>query len=270
MFHYRAGMPTIAVTGSASGIGRATAARLTADGHRVLGVDVADADIVADLGTTDGRAAAIRSITELAGGRLDGLVTAAGVGGSSVAQGGRLIAVNYFGTVGLLEGLRPVLTSGAGVVCLGSNSATVQPDWSVELAEACLAGDERRACELADGALSLFAYPAAKAAISWYVRTNAPKPEWIGAGIRLNVIAPGLTETALTQTQREDPMIGDAIANFPVPMGRPIRPDEIADVIAFMLAAPMLVGCVLVADGGTEALLRPKDWPAVWTLSPRS
>jgi NAD(P)-dependent dehydrogenase (short-subunit alcohol dehydrogenase family) len=263
-------MPTFAVTGSASGIGRATAARLRSDGHRVIGVDIAGADVVADLGTPSGRSAAVEAIGRLAEGSLDGLVTAAGIGGSSVAQGGRLIAINYFGTIALLEGLRPVLTPGAGVVCLGSNSATVQPDWSVELAEACLAGDERRACELADAALSLFAYPAAKAAISWYVRTNAPKPDWIGAGIRLNVIAPGLTETPLTQTQRADPLIGDAISNFPVPMGRPIRPDEIAGVIVFMLAAPMLVGSVIVADGGTEALLRPKDWPAMWALTPRS
>jgi NAD(P)-dependent dehydrogenase (short-subunit alcohol dehydrogenase family) len=263
-------MAVFAVSGSASGIGRATVERLTADGHRVLGIDLADADVEADLGTAEGRRAAVAAVTRLAGGRLDGLVTAAGIGGSSIAQGGRLIAINYFGTVDLLEGLRPVLAPGAGVVCLGSNSATVQPDWSVELAEACLAGDEASALELADAALSLFAYPAAKAAISWYVRTNAPKPNWIGAGIRLNVIAPGLTETALTQAQREDPLIGDAISNFPVPMGRPIRPDEIADVIAFMLRAPMLVGSVIVADGGTEALLRPKDWPAMWALSPRS
>jgi NAD(P)-dependent dehydrogenase (short-subunit alcohol dehydrogenase family) len=263
-------MSTYAVTGSASGIGRATAARLAADGHRVLGVDVADADITADLGTAAGRAAAVDAITRESEGRLDGLVTAAGIGGSSTAQGGRLIAVNYFGTIGLLEGLRPVLAPGAGVVCLGSNSATVQPDWSVELAEACLAGDERHACELAEAALSLFAYPAAKAAISWYVRAKAPTPDWIGAGIRLNVIAPGLTETPLTQGQREDPLIGDAISNFPVPMGRPIRPEEIADAIVFMLGAPMLVGTVLVADGGTEALLRPKDWPAMWALSARS
>jgi NAD(P)-dependent dehydrogenase (short-subunit alcohol dehydrogenase family) len=95
----------------------------------------------------------------------------------------------------------------------------------------------------------------------------APKPDWIGAGIRLNVVAPGLTETALTEGQRRDPLIGDAIANFPVPLGRSIHPDEIAEVIAFALANPILVGAVLVADGGTEALLRPKDWPAVWQIS---
>jgi NAD(P)-dependent dehydrogenase (short-subunit alcohol dehydrogenase family) len=263
---------TYAVTGSASGIGKATAARLSADGHRVIGVDVNGADVTADLGTVDGRAMAIEEIIRSTDGRLDGLVAAAGIGGSSLAQGGRLVSVNYFGTVALVTGLRPALAASgdAAVVCLGSNSATVQPDWSTELAEACLAGDEARACEIADTALSLFAYPATKAALSWFVRTAAPKPEWIGAGIRLNVIAPGLTETALTQGQREDPMIGDAIANFPVPIGRPIRPGEIADVIAFMLATPVFVGSVVVVDGGTEALLRPKDWPAVWQLNPRS
>jgi NAD(P)-dependent dehydrogenase (short-subunit alcohol dehydrogenase family) len=158
--------------------------------------------------------------------------------------------------------------SGAGaVVCIGSNSATVQPDWSVELAEACLSGDEERACGIAEAALSLFAYPAAKAAVSWFVRMAAPQPEWIDAGIRLNVVAPGLTETALTAGQRRDPMLGAALENFPVPLGRPIRPDEIAEVIAFVLATPALIGSVVVADGGTEALLRPKDWPAVWRIS---
>ena len=50
-------MGTICVTGSASGMGAATAARLRDDGHRVIGVDQRDADVVADLVTADGRAA---------------------------------------------------------------------------------------------------------------------------------------------------------------------------------------------------------------------
>lgn len=262
-------MGTYAVTGSASGIGKATAARLVADGHRVVGVDLRDADVTADLATDEGRRTAIAQVTAAAADGLDGLVTAAGIGGSSTSNGGLLVAINYFGTIALLEGLRPVLakTGRAAVVCLGSNSATVQPNWHVELAEACLAGDEAKAREIAEAALSLYAYPATKAAVSWYVRTNAARPEWIGAGIRLNVVAPGLTETALTQGQREDPVIGDAIREFPVPLGRALRPEEIADVIAMLLASEAFVGSVVVADGGTEALLRPKDWPNVWSLS---
>jgi hypothetical protein len=52
-----------------------------------------------------------------------------------------------------------------------------------------------------------------------------------------------------------------------VPLGRAIEAAEIADVIVTMLAIPVLVGSVVTVDGGTEALLRPKDWPSVWTLS---
>lgn len=261
-------MGTYAVTGAASGIGRATADRLRDDGHDVIGVDLRDADVTVDLATSEGRAEAVERVSSAAP-QLDGLVTAAGIGGSSTTNGGKLVAINYFGTIGLLEGLRPVLANAerAAVVCLGSNSATVQPNWHVELAEACLSGDELAAREIADTALSLYAYPATKAAVSWYVRTNAPKPEWIGAGIRLNVVAPGLTETALTQGQRADPLIGDAIRDFPVPLGRALRPDEIADVIAMLLTNETFVGSVVVADGGTEALLRPKDWPSMWALS---
>ena len=47
-------MGTICVTGSASGMGAATAARLRDDGHRVIGVDQRDADVVADLSTREG------------------------------------------------------------------------------------------------------------------------------------------------------------------------------------------------------------------------
>jgi NAD(P)-dependent dehydrogenase (short-subunit alcohol dehydrogenase family) len=262
-------MPTYVVTGAASGIGAASCARLRAAGARVIGVDLADAEVRADLGSPDGRRAAIERITELADGDLTGLVPAAGIGGSSTAAGGRLVSINYFGAVSLVEGLRPLLAAGDGgaVVLLGSNSATVQPGWPVELAEACLAGDEAAACALADRAPSLQAYPATKAALAWYVRERAPRPEWIGAGVRLNAIAPGLTETALTQTQRADPLIGPALANFPVPLGRALKPAEIADAIAFLLSSPVLVGSVLVADGGTEAQLRPRDWPALWQVS---
>ena len=47
-------MRTIAITGAASGMGAATKARLESDGHRVIGVDQRDADVVADLSSAEG------------------------------------------------------------------------------------------------------------------------------------------------------------------------------------------------------------------------
>ena len=56
-------------------MGAATKARLEAAGERVIGVDLRDADVLADLGTADGRASAIAAVAELSGGSIDGLVT---------------------------------------------------------------------------------------------------------------------------------------------------------------------------------------------------
>jgi NAD(P)-dependent dehydrogenase (short-subunit alcohol dehydrogenase family) len=259
-------MGVFAVTGSASGIGAATAALLSRQGHRVIGVDLAGADVNVDLGTVDGRTTAIAGVTAACGGPLDGLVTAAGIGPSSTAPGGRLISINYFGTVELIAGLRDALAAAdsPAVVALSSNSTTCQPDWPLEYAEACLTGDEAAAVALADQRTSLYAYPASKTAVAWWIRENAA--DWAAAEIRLNAIAPGLIETPMTAGQRDDPLIGDLIEAFPVPRGRPGRPDEVAATIGFMLspAASLLYGTILFADGGTDALLRPRDWPAGW------
>lgn len=264
-------MSTIAITGSASGIGAATAALLRSAGHTVVGVDVHDADVTADLGTPAGRASAIDGVLAACGGVLDGLVTCAGVAGTSVGGGGaRLVSINYFGTVALLEGLRPALASGqdAAVVCISSNSTTCMPNWPQEIADACLAGDEERARGIAEPLPSFQAYPASKAAVAWYVRSNAPTPQWIGAGIRLNAVAPGVVETPMVAGQRTDPLLGPAVDAFPVPLGRTGRPEEIAALIAFLLGpgAAYLVGSVVVADGGTEAMLRPTAFPSPWVI----
>ena len=52
-------MRTIAITGAASGIGAATSERLQSEGHRVIGVDLHETDIAADLATPQGRSDAI-------------------------------------------------------------------------------------------------------------------------------------------------------------------------------------------------------------------
>jgi NAD(P)-dependent dehydrogenase (short-subunit alcohol dehydrogenase family) len=255
------------VTGSASGIGRAVHDDLAGRGYQVLGIDRVDADVVADLGTADGRAAAVGAVTEWCGGVLHGLVPCAGVAGLPGRPGALLVSVNYFGTVRLIEGPREPLAAGSGsVVAISSNSTTCQPGFSLELVDACLADDEPAACALADTGESLVAYPATKTAIARWIRRNATKPEWIGAGVRLNALAPGLVETALAAEQRNDPTIGPLVAMFPLPIGRGGAPAEIADAAAFLLHNEFCVGTVLLIDGGTEALLRPDDWPARWEM----
>src|SRR4051812_7032915 len=93
-------------------MGAATKARLERDGQRVIGVDLRDADVVADLGTVEGRAAAVDEVAAQSGGLIDGLVTWAGVAGLTDRPGSLVASVNYFGTIAMLEGLRPLLAAG--------------------------------------------------------------------------------------------------------------------------------------------------------------
>ncbi|WP_063064003.1 SDR family oxidoreductase [Nocardia violaceofusca] len=264
-------MGTIAVTGSASGIGAAVAAHLEKEGHRVIGVDLRDTEVTADLATAEGRAHAVAEVTRISEGRLDGLLPFAGVAAATGRPGGLVVSVNYFGAIALLEGLRPLLreSGNASVVLVSSNSTTTQPLWPVELADACLAGDEDRARGIAEsfgdlGAIQ--AYPATKAALAWYARTKSA--EYIADGIRLNAIAPGIIDTPMTQEGSKDALTGEGMKQFlaMTPIGRPGRPEEIADLAAFLLSdkAGFFVGSVIFCDGGIDAAFRGKDWPAVW------
>src|SRR5215218_5947549 len=137
-------MGTVAITGSAGGIGGALRARLEAHGDRVIGIDVRDAEVVADLASAEGRAAMVAAVTNQSGGALDGLVAAAGV---THDDGALVTSINYFGAVATLAGLRPLLAHrpGASAVAVSSNSTTTQPGLSLPHVEACLAGDEAAA-----------------------------------------------------------------------------------------------------------------------------
>ncbi len=260
-------MATVVITGSASGIGAATRQRVEAAGARVIGVDVRDADVVADLATPDGRATAIEAVTAHSEGSVDALVTCAGVAGLTDRPGSLVASVNYFGSIALLEGLRPLLargTSPPAAVAISSNSTTIQPKVPVELAQLCLAGDEAAARELADDVSALMAYPATKLAVAWWVRRHAPTAEWAGQGIALNAVAPGKVETALLDETRSDRVIGDLVDALPMPVGRSGTPDEIAAVVQFLLGpdARFFCGSIVFCDGGTDALLRADDFPA--------
>ena len=261
-------MKTIAITGAASGIGAALSKRLIDEGQRVIGVDVQQADVVADLATPDGRSSAIARIQQLSGGVLDGLVPCAGLSGLPDRAGSLLTSLNYFGTIDLVTGLREDLAraSDPAVVLLSSNSTTTMPPGAVSAAliEACLSGEEEVARSIGDEVGSIRAYPATKTALAHWVRRNAPTPEWIGEGINLNAIAPGKTETAMIAEGRADPVIGPFMDAFALPIGRDGKPEEIAALLAFLLGpeARFFVGSVVFCDGGTDALTRPDDWPS--------
>jgi NAD(P)-dependent dehydrogenase (short-subunit alcohol dehydrogenase family) len=259
-------MRTVVVTGSASGMGAATKSRLEADGQKVIGVDLRDADVLADLGTPEGRQAAIDGVTEVAGGSLDGLVTWAGLPGLTDRPGSLLVSVNYFGTIAMLEGLRPLLAKGdrPSAVAISSNSTTCQPGVPMDVVERCLAGDEDGARAAADVASSLASYPATKTAIAWWVRRQAPTAAWAGEGITLNAVAPGAVETPLLQASRQDPVIGEMVDAFPVPIGRKAEPDELAAFVQFLLGpdARFFCGSVVFVDGGTDAQFRADAYPS--------
>ncbi|MEU8705409.1 SDR family oxidoreductase [Streptomyces sp. NPDC048565] len=265
-------MGTIAVTGAASGMGASIAARLTEEGHRVIGVDLRGTEVEADLGTPAGRAAAAAEVTRLADGRLDGFVPFAGISGGAGRPPSLLVSVNYFGAVGLLEELRPALAAAgeSSVVLASSNSTTTQPGWDPKLAAACLAGDEDAARAFADSlddSGGVLTYPATKAAVAHYTRTRAA--DYIADGIRLNAIAPGFIDTPMTQASRKDPQTAAGIEAFlaSIPAGRAGRPDEVAELVLFLLSARSgyCVGTLMYCDGGLDAQLRGLDWPKVRT-----
>ena len=254
---------TICVTGSAGGIGRATCAQLEKDGHRVIGVDVRDADVIADLSTPDGRAAMLDAVAAACDGRLDGLVAGAGI----MSNDARVVPINYFGAVATLEGLRPMLARGidAAAVAMSSNSTTTTPGLPHELVDMLLAGDEPEATALAEKLATKLGhalYPATKLALARWVRQQAPSAEWIGAGINLNAIAPGVTATPMTENDME--FIFSIPDVFPVPIGRPGRPEEIASLLAYLVSGEgtFLCGSVLFVDGGSDAAVRTDDVPS--------
>src|SRR5262249_44796500 len=96
---------TYVITGSASGIGAATAKRLVDDGHRVIGVDLHDADVIADLATRDGRAALVDGVRAATDGCIDAIIAGAGISSGDPVT----VSINFFGAVATLEGLRPFL-----------------------------------------------------------------------------------------------------------------------------------------------------------------
>ncbi|WP_067574896.1 SDR family oxidoreductase [Nocardia acidivorans] len=245
---------TIAITGSGSGIGAATAAALTAAGHDIIGIDLRNADVTADLTDPAARAAAVEAVLERSGGVLNGLILCAGVG-PHVPDPNFVVEINYRATVAFLDALFPALQKGespAAVVV--SSVASTHIKWEENPINL---GTEAESFASAGDLAGQFAYASSKNALTVAVRRRAV--EWGNARVRLNTVAPGSVDTPLLQAGMDDPRYGDAIRNFVAPIGRNGTPAEIASLIKYLIGpdAGFIHGAQFVIDGGIDAQVRP-------------
>ena len=243
----------ILVTGGTKGIGEAVVNHLRRGGGTVLATARSipahgnpEQFIQADVSTRQGADVVIQSTLDRLGG-LDILINS--VGGSSAPGGGALaltddiwqqeFELNLFSAVRLDRGLLPtMLKQGSGVIIHVSSIQRTLP-----LHEATLG------------------YAAAKAALTNY--SKGLSKEVSPRGIRVNSVAPGFTETAAatrliqrlaeqagTDTNAARQSLMNSLGG--IPLGRPNRPEEVAELIAFLASdrASSITGSEYVIDGG--------------------
>ncbi len=244
----------VLVTGGTKGIGAAVLRRFLAGGATVLtaarSIPVGQngqSMIQADVGTAEGAETVIQGTLERLGG-LDILVNS--VGGSTAPAGGVLaltdehwqqaLQLNLFSAVRLDRGFLPsMLRQGSGVIIHVSSIQRTLP-----LFEATLA------------------YAAAKSALSNY--SKGLSKEVGPRGVRVNSVAPGYTETEAavelverlaSEASTDAATARNALMNSlgGIPLGRPSRPEEVAELIAFLASdrASAIHGSEYVIDGGT-------------------
>jgi len=243
------------VTGGTKGIGQAVAARLREAGATVLttarsrpdSYPLGDPFVAADVATAQGCASVASAVVERFGG-IDIIVHVAG--GSSAPSGGfavlddgewrRAFDLNFFAAVRLDRALLPrMVDQGSGVIIHVTSIQRQLP-----LPEATLA------------------YASAKAALANY--SKGLSKEVSPKGIRVVRVSPGWVETeaavrlvdelaAGKATDRDGArkLLMDSLGGIPI--GRPTKPAEVADLVAFLVSprAATITGTEYVIDGGT-------------------
>ena len=240
------------VTGGASGIGAAIAARLVAGGARVAALDLhADSapDGVLPITTDVADDASVRSAVDQVAthfGRLDIVVNNAGVGAQGTvadnddAEWHRVLDINVLGMVRVSRAALPHLRE--------SPAAAVVNPCSV----AATAGLPQRAL-----------YSASKGAV--LALTRAMAADHLPEGIRVNCVCPGTADTPWVGrllAAAEHPEAERAALEARQPHGRLVSAEEVAGAVAY-LASPLsgsTTGIALAVDGGMQELrLRPRS-----------
>ena len=249
------------VTGAASGIGLATKQLLESRGEEVIGVDIRDADVLVDLTSPLDRERMVEEVSARSGGRVDTIIAVAGLAAPIPATA----AVNYFGMVATLEGLRPLLADAGAPRAVGVSSfASITPG-DQALLEAFRVGDEAAALAMATelaaapATTGMLIYPSSKAAFAQWVRRSSITEEWGGAGIPLNAIAPGVVSTPMMHAALSSQEGRDAVASMvPMPLNGFADAQVPARLLAWLASVENshLCGQVIFVDGGSDASLR--------------
>lgn len=253
-------MSTIVITGSSSGIGLACKRQFESEGHRVIGVDIKNAEVIADLSSADGRQEAIEHILTLAKEGIDSLVLSAGLSGVTEPVDTTL-AVNYFGSSELMEGLHGAMVGRENpcIVCLVSTSCRFVAN-DDPLIEKLLEGDEEECMEIIREKGHGSAYPYSKHALARLVRIKAS--EWASKGIRVTACVPGMTMTPMVESLMEDDSVREIMEAMQAPLGRKGTAEEMAGVIGFLCsdAASFISGTMIWVDGAQDA----RDNPGIY------
>lgn len=186
-------------------------------------------------------------------GSIDAILAIAGID----SAGPVTVAVNYYGAIATLERLRPLLSRSAAPRAVAVSSITSVHPFDQPLLNMMLDGSEDIALERARDAE--FTYATSKRALSRWIRRHAVRPEWAGAGIPLNAIAPGLVKTALLSRLFEDPATERRIkAGTPMPLSGPYEPLAAAEVLAWLAseANGHMTGQTIFVDGGADVVIR--------------
>jgi NAD(P)-dependent dehydrogenase (short-subunit alcohol dehydrogenase family) len=231
---------TAIVTGGASGIGEACTAQLRAAGARVAVLDIRDApqadvsvraDVADEMQVVDGVARAVREL-----GGLKVAVLSAGVGGSAPlcemtsTEWDRVMNVNLRGAFMCLRECARAMTDGGVIVAITSVSGMLH---------------ER----------TMAHYGASKAALAHLVQSAARELGPIG--IRVNAVAPGITDTPMFAPTERLPGYRERVGQRAA-LGRIGTAGEVAQAVVALCALDWVTGQVLAADGGVS-LYSPID-----------